>query len=979
MADITSTNPVLVSKLMENIQTFRYNPSSIQRSILQYLEEITSGQVNILDPTNPFIFLLGASCVNTAAAMAENRINLKKLYPKLSQTNEDLYIHMSDKDFVNLFATPASTKFTWMIQYNSLVSNMVEDTAENCSKATIPRNSSVTVDNITFSLQYPVDIRLYSNGELQVTYDGTKASPLQTLSTNVIPVRTIVDSSNVKWLIFETEMFQFDIKTTYSTVQASSLFQESITFDDSFYYCRVFYRNGNNLAWSEMNVTLTDQVYDILKPTAVIKPNNQTKSLNIFIPPVYISSNLIDGDVRVDIYQTKGKIQLDTSNFNLGTFKSSLKAVDEDNDITVFSNAFNNISYLAYSANFVSGGTDGLDFLTLREQVITNASGPVNPPITNVELDAEANIDGFDIVKNVDIVTNRIFLATQSLPSPSNTNLVTAANLTISTFITNMDKLKLLDSVADNTNRLTILSKTLYKSTNGQLSIVSQTDVERLKLLPLSALCSNINSNSYLYSPFYYVLDNKDNEFEVRPYHLDVPVLKNLSFVSQNATAGIQVNTNTYAISKVDTGYKIAIRVTSDSFYKELLDKYLQVQLCFIPPGEINYAYINGTLQGVDSETGERIFVFDIETNWDLNSDDELIITNFEMFSNESTKCGSPLTNTFTILWTTNSVPLNFIPDSSNSIKGSFLLPDETIVVTREEIDITFGYSLKNLWNRSRSIADSDQYLTYDSDIPLTYEENVYKIDPITKSEVSFDADGNPFITKLHAKGDYVLDTDGNIIYKHRAGDIKLDSSGIPIPTSSIYTSRMIDILLVDGAYYFTTDSAHKKYRSEIANTLNTWITTTLSNLQNKLLDKTEIYYHPTTAIGSVEVQISHNNVTTIEARQSFAVTLFVTTSVYDDSSLRQQLKTTTVKKLNEGLQKTTISIDDIIVSMKEAFGQSVISVEISGLGGKANYNSLTLLNRNETLSLNKVLLAQDDGSLIVSEAVDVQFIEYSA
>ena len=63
---------------------------------------------------------------------------------------------------------------------------------------------------------------------------------------------------------------------------------------------------------------------------------------------------------------------------------------------------------------------------------------------------------------------------------------------------------------------------------------------------------------------------------------------------------------------------------------------------------------------------------------------------------------------------------------------------------------------------------------------------------------------------------------------------------------------------------------------------------------------------------------------------------------------------------------------------MKAAFDGSVVSVSVKGLGGSANYDTVTLVNKNESLSLNKFLVAQDDGTLIVVEDVSIQFIEYT-
>ena len=106
-----SENVTQIPEILNQIKKYQYNPSGIQRVQLSYLKDITKGVVNIVDPTNPFIFALESSAVNTAAFMIENKAAMNRLYPRNAITPDDVYLHMSDKDYIGRFATPSRVKF----------------------------------------------------------------------------------------------------------------------------------------------------------------------------------------------------------------------------------------------------------------------------------------------------------------------------------------------------------------------------------------------------------------------------------------------------------------------------------------------------------------------------------------------------------------------------------------------------------------------------------------------------------------------------------------------------------------------------------------------------------------------------------------------------------------------------------------------------------------------------------------------------
>jgi hypothetical protein len=980
MSNIVNYTPVPLSSLMANITQYRYNPSNIQRVILSHLSDVTNGVVDIVDPTNPFIFLLEASSVCTAAAITENDLNTQRQYPALANSIDDIYLHMSDVDYINRFASPSDTIFSMLIQLNSLKENMVDSPSEECAKVTIPRNTFFTVNGMVFSLQYPIDIKVFYNGAIQIEYVADVISPLQALTTNIIDHTTRTDPNGLVWLYFDLPITQFNLNTQQFSVMASTYFSDNIAFTDQYYYCRAYYKNSNSTGWVEMLTTHTEQVFDYRTPTMVLKVLGKT--LNVSIPQVYINANQVDGDVRIDVYTTKGELNVNMINFSMNSFKTSLYAVDEYKDTSAYTAAMNNVAMIAYCDKLLAGGGDGLTFEQLRAQVISNSTGPRTLPITNQQLISSVNNYGFSIVKDVDVVTNRIFLATKPLPAPSNPKLITAATLSIDTLINTFEQLSTLSTIKNNGTRLTITPDTLYLSNNGIITVYPDNLTKAIFAMLPSDKVSIVNKNKFIFSPFHYVLDNTSDEFITRAYYLNSPIANGLSFISQNPTALAVVNTASYGLVRIDNGYKLTIITKSDDMYKSINDANKNVQLAFIPTGETVRAYVNGTLLN-KTGSGESIFEFELDTNFDIDNLDNLYFTNFKMFNTSDILSDTPLKNKFEIFYTTNSVPVNFRPDNASTELGLFMLPANSIAITKEVVDLTLGLTLSDLWTNSRSVVNYNSYQTYSEDVPLYYAKDVYKIDPTTNSIFSFTTpteDGATQITYniLNHAGDPVLNPDGTQVYSHRAGDVMLDDSGNPIPSSGANTLRHVDMLFLDGVYYFTTDPAYRAYIKEVADVLSGYITVDLVNITNTLLEQTRIYYYAKRELGLVKVLNKDSITTTIESSQSFVVNYYVSSSVYGDINIRNNIINKTVNILNSAVAGTTIAISDVIDTLKATFGTGVIAVSVTGLGGKANYDVVTLVNDQDALSLNKILVELNDGSLIAVEDVTVNFYDHS-
>lgn len=975
MANLPTTSLVTFNDALANLELYKTNPSAMQRKIWDIADEVSGNLLNIVDPTNPFVLLMECSVINTTLAVNESVALLAKQYPILAQTQDDLYHHMSDVDYINRFAVPSNGGFVIQIKVLDIMNRLVYDQTEDCYKATIPRDTQFLVDDSAyiFTTLYPIDIRRFNNGVVQFSYDTSITSPIAGLSTNIIPYTVRRDNGQIDWAFLNIDVPQFWIKSENTAISTGQGFSEDYPYSDQFYLARAFYRNAaTNNEWKEMKVTHSDRVYDPFDPTAVLRVYDTY--VNVTLPQVYLTTGLISGQLRFDIYQTKGAIAVDLSNYQPNSFTMKLTPIDEERDINEFVTAMNNITYYGYSSDYVTGGTSSVDFETLRERVITNSVGPQIIPISPTAMEAKIESNGFTMVKNVDALTNRIFLATQKLPKPSNTKLATSANIGIASFISTMDYLETLSSVATNVDRCTILSSNLYQNNNGIISILTPDQVAALKALPKVQLTQEVNNKSYLYSPYYYVLDDTDNEFAVRAYDLDFPEATGLSFVSQNQTLQLPVNTSSYTFEKTPQGYRLSILTTSGNFYRTLPDNVLFTQLGWYPVGESKMAYVNGVLADKD-EDGNRLWTFDLITNYDLNSDDNLTFTNGRMFDLNTLNTWVELSQTFHIFYATTSVTPGFEADDADALLGKFILPNGAVADTHETLELSLGLSLKNLWTRSRSMVSGLGYQVYLYDEPAYYEETTYVTNPVTGSVLFFDDDNKPYRQVEHEAGDPVLDADGNQTYVHRKGEVIIDpETGLPIPAGDQSISKEMDMLFVDGRNYFVTDPAFLAYNNELVGVLDSWIVDDLASIQETALEQTFIYFYPKSNLSQVKVLLADQGQDLLDAGQSFVVDLYVTKDVYTDTEIRSQLTTETVNVLDTYVSGSVVNMNEVNSALTAIYGSSVKSHRETGLGGSKNYQIVTLADEQYRLTLKKILDIQLDGKLIIREDVTVNF-----
>ena len=961
-----------VTDLLAKVDAFKYNPAGIQRSTLELLKEVTNGEVNIVDATSPFIFCLETASVLTAGAMSEASALTHKQYPAAALNMANLYNHMSDKDFIGRFATPAATKFGVLISKEELEKKVVLVPELGIHKVVIPRNTVFTIAEVNFSLQYPIEIRQMAHGGFQVVYDADVLSPLQTLATNHIEFN-ILRNQDGEFMYFEVDVQQFDIISKVGSLTLATGFKLETEINDQFYYCRVYHQNADS-SWAEIATTYTTDIYDIKTPTAVVKVDD--KLVRVEIPQIYTASGMMNRNVRIDIYQTKGPINMILSNYSIDNFTAKWLAIDKKDETEYVSPLSTFRTIMAFSKYNVNGGTNGITFDTLRRRVLTNSIGETQLPITPDQLNTLFEKKGYDIVKNVDVITDRIFLATRDLPAPSNKITRTPANAAVATIEMSMEDISGLSGVIDNGLRITVTSDAIYRSLNGITKHVTAEEVASIKALPADGQATAITNGNYFYSPFHYVLDATRNEFELRPYYLDQPEFLAKIFVAENDTTLLKVGVSSYSIEKIATGYRVSVITESSDAYRGLSNDVLGIQMGYFPPGEKDRAYINGQFI-VQTEDKERIFQFIIDTDFDIDTTDNLYLTNFLMYTTDAKHLPAPLITEFDVIFTTNaSLGSQYARSSIEDAMGEFLLPTNSKAINHEKLRLKFGDGLSTLWARNRTVVSSRSFRRYDADVPAIYEKDIYEIDPDTGTIFRV-VEGAIEYKLLFKKGDPVLDGDGNQVYKAHAGDLILDDQGNTIQQSPRKIVRLCDIFLVDGIYWFATAQAVVDYKKELTATLVYWLVNDLINIENLLLEQTRIYFYPKTTIGGIDVLANEGTKMQIAAQQSFIVTLYVPDRVYSNDKLKSTIESNTIDVLMAFLKDTQLAVSNAEQQLRDTYKDDVIEVKVSGFAADDNIRVATIIDQTTRCSVKKKLVSLADNTLTLTDDIVVNFIRH--
>ena len=958
MPDITPDNYIDINTELANLSLYKYHPNGILNVSLNRLSDMLNGKVTIVDPSNPFTYLLETSALNTAFAIQEYTLLVRKRYPRLANTEADLFNHMSDFDYLGIYSEPAYGKVHFNLLFNDFVVNAYYDNIQGERILKIPRHFKLTIDKYIFTLPSAIIIRQTDNGVIDVKYENQTFNNIFPITTNYINFGTYSLNQDEKYITFTVDIPEVDIENTSIPVSKSQLFKKTLTFksDRKFYYLRAFHKVND--VWTEMLVTHTDEVYDILKPTCVATVSQSTNEVTCFIPPVYINTDLVTGSVMLLIYTTNGAINVNFKDYSLTNFVTEYSAIFPELEEDVYTEPLSLVSKTVYIEESINAGKDGLSFETIKASVIDNSIGDRVLPITAKQANFSVGQDNFKLITDVDVVTDRIFLLEAAIPKATTRYPMTRINLDIIEYKTTISDLRAhgnLISVVDDNNTIIPEGVVFKLDESDGLTILTEQELSSLNSLSDITLTTELNGTDYMSTMYHYILDTSDQETELRPYEVSKPSIEQINFKEFNSTARIGVNSvSSSTVIKTDSGYRILVMAN----LKKYVDNITQLN---ITPYFV-YTDVNGSkfyLEGTYYTTlnGFPVYQFNVVTDFYINKDNKINFINFKDSNNTIANIYVDINSTLELIYVSNIIPANYVQSTMDDLIAGSYLGIGRCVVTLEDFTFTFAKYLERLYSRVHTSVGDSVYQTYLQDVPLRYTSNVY----------------NSANQIVHHVNDIVLDGDGNPVVQHHAGDVMLDTNGDPIEVEVTELNRYLNLALMDYRAVIATSSDTANYRNYVKSYVTDAVVNKAVSVQAELLDNTEAFVTVPRNINYANVLVG-NKTKTIKCQQSFELSVLVTNAVYNDTTIRDSIEYTIISEIDDYLSANTIySKTELLNIIYNKIKEYVKTVSFS-MFTELDEEYIEMSDTHNRLSLNKKLMIESDGSYNLEEDVVIKF-----
>lgn len=947
---------------VNDLQNLIYDPVKMQQLILSH-----TGSNSINDPTNPFVMLVESATVLSSAAAVETMSNLQKTYPSLATSEDDIYHHISDKELINIFSTPAETNLVFYLNIRDIKSNANYNNTLKFYETYIQSGTEIMVAGIPFTLLNDIHIKLYDTGAV-FAEQITNNTYLANNSLGILPAGIISFQDGEPWLAIETTVKQLKLNTISKPVTTSEGFNITIKHTDSYHYSEVFYKNNaTNGNWVSMGVSHSSEVINPDTPTMYISVLNG--SVKYMLPDVYLLSGQVSGEIRIDLYETQGYLDLPIYKYQMAEYDVRLNTITSD----PVKSTISNIAVYANSRDILNGGRDGYTFSELRQSVINNTLGHTTLPITTAQLARAASLYGFELFNILDLVTHRTFAASKNMDRYSSKLVYTKPDIFFNTVGVNISMLNdnaniIVSPTPNNADYVVIPSNTVFKEVNGIIKIVNDTELAMINGLSDVDIINYTNNNKLFFTPYYYILDTTTTAAtDARVYDLDTPMLKDIRITGKNINTVERCNIGKYGLTKEPNGYILTIEVLSNAEFKATSTGLLRGQLTLPLFSGEELGHIDGVY-----DPATEMMKFSINTNFNLTTADQIELTN--AIANISRPL-TGLTNRSTIYLYTEDPSVN---DNSNYLANAIVIPHASTitVLDGEDITIEFGRSVDFIWNKSFITYTNRKYQKQLADKPLVYKEDVYSVDPITGSAIQVVTDpitGTVSTTKtlLHAMGDPVLDTNGNPLYEYKKGDLVLDANGMPAIDTYSGIVRNTDILMIEYVFALANTTVYKNYLGIIKDTIKGWLFNNLKDINSKVLENTQVLYRSYKTAAPITISTeSVNAVVSYSVKP--VVIVYSTKPTYTIIELTN-LKTEIGYLLHKHLDTSNINIsrlkDDIITNVDS----SIVSVKVENIDTYRNGEVFSIVDTTKRLTPNKILELNDSGELEVVYDIDLR------
>lgn len=961
-------------KITKDLLLFAHNPAAMQSISLNRLAD---GDLVLRDPTDPVAFLAEMACMLGHTTIEGVREQLPKSFPSMAQTPEDLYRHVSDKDLIDVFALPSAAELLFYIDVDSLMQKAMPLVTQGIRRLIFPRDTVFTVSGYNFAIQYPIEIRVLpyatmTNYAFQVLWLTEVQSPISPVTTNALEW-TITNAPGHAGdiLMFKIPVKQYTVVTKTDTVTPASEMVMYSSYNDDYFTARVWMRRNDKTEWVELATSLSQRTYNVNIPTAVLQVLNGR--VRMTIPAIYINKGMVDGEIRLDIYSTMGKLELDLGSFTSPDYTFGLRDLNKETD-EGYSNPIKSLAVKeVIGVGKTSGGRAALPFDKLREMVIANAVGTRRRPITPSQLSAATDAYGLEMSRPIDYVTDRLLHLSRTMPDSTLRSVNSPLGTVAAPMFFTWDQLAALPTARVNGNRITVLPETIY-GFDGVNVVFDPEVTETLKLMQAVDVVKLGNAKQFLFTPFYYVMDINNASIDVRVYHLDQPVIDSKRFINTNVTSGLSVITADYQFFKSGENYVLRVMTKSDKTYQSLSDDQVFAQIQFTPRTAGGTAVtIFGELKG--KKDGERVFEFLFESNLDVDRNDELVLTN--TYNRGGTQVDTPtaLLNDFNVIYGCQQYyPGNFEPgELDKMIMG---VGRDAVGVTHEVFGLRFGWALEWYWRSSRPMTDSINYKYYQEDVLEVYDVDKIKyVDGIPVYTVDPNADPMVQFVYEHRKGEPVIDPEtGKQRILHEAGS-QVYEDNKPVIDKPRSIKFMLEMIGYDARYRMANGAGVREYLESVFAEVVKTVTIELPLLGKDYLERTKGYFRPTNTMGNITVRREDGTATPVSAENRFTVFYYMSAANRENSELLKTMRTTTSQIVSRWLtENRTISTTDICRELKNALVGTVLGVEMELMGPDRDMRIFTVLDEAAHAMLGKKLDIDPDGTVVIKDDITLSF-----
>lgn len=948
---------------MTDLISLYLDPCTIKANALESLQEKITGGDAIVEANNvPMWFLEHQSTLIGNSMLAMKQYIDVSSYKLRASSTEDLYRHMSNYDFIGVYATPTLTEIIIELDKSYLVYE-AKSYSDIYRKIVIPVNTEFSFGDYTFGIYYPIDILINKKTEVvTVNWDLSEVNPLHTLEESALDVLEVTEDS-IDLIQIRIPIYQFKRVVSEISVTADTGLITSVTYSDNFYALRVFHYK--NETWVPLTVTMSETVYDVDDPTVRFIVESENQFVKLTIPPIYFTTNQISNKIKVEIYTTKGELEVDVSSIDADTVVKNFKVTATD----TYSSLLNKISAIPiyFTKSKIIGGSNGISFTELKNRVINN-SFHGNVITTPSDIESYFSNLGFSATRYACNVTNMIYLCHKQMFN-SKGGVIAAGN--IKTIITN-EIVSLCDTIIENTDgSLTILPSTIYKYDNINDICIPLT-TEEAEILTTSNKESKVqkyNSNIYTKSPFHIRLDRNNRYPMAYTYDLNQPTADYLHSTGENTE--VDVILKIYDIAIVHdgvSGYDIKLLVAhTGSFTTD------DVAIFFYTKN-VGLAKVWAEATFVSEYEDKWVFNIHIDTNYTLFKDGTIFLNSLRTDAGQyGHEVNLDFKGNFTLL-----LKSDLLSGESLNPSIGYDVPDEFSSYTallEQQANISLGSYLSGIYNNVDVIYKEAIYATYETDVYVTAETDIYERDN-NGYLVYTVVNDLPVYNKIYSVGDQVLDQEGLPIVKHAAGDIIIVDNA-PIVLNERDLDYYIDMIHIDGKLDIVTDASYINIMNYSREVLLSYMTT-ISEASDQLLEGTKLYFSPIRTIGSTNSSIGNS----VSIKHSLELTLRLKLYVYDYVNKSEEIKSNIYSNIVNLIDEYTANSDDPIIAMdvivsliKTHLSEYIINVDVYGFFDDQTIQTLISTSTDVKPHLKQYLVIADDGTITVARGLTLDYV----